>query len=224
MADKWQNELVSVSPRRATHAGHQREGASSSSSFLHIHTNDKLHGDPATKWLEEMNTDKWQINGRELVLASPRRATHAGHQREGASSSSSFLHIHTNDKLHGDPATKWLEEMNTDKWQINGRELVLASPRRATRRRTPREGASSSSDFLHIYLNDKLHGGPATKWLEEMNTDKWQINGEQMANKWQINGRELVLASPRRATRRRTPREGASSSSDFLQVNLLNFN
>ncbi|KAE9972487.1 hypothetical protein EG328_004959 [Venturia inaequalis] len=169
----------------------RKNSASSSIGFLHINLNE-LHGDPATKWLEEMNTDKWQINGR---MSSSR------FRLEG------LLTLDTNVKVRARrPASSTYTQMTN--YMINGRELVLASPRRATRRRTPREGASSSSDFLHIYLNDKLHGGPATKWLEEMNTDKWQINGEQMANKWQINGRELVLASPRRATRRRTPREG----------------
>lgn len=82
----------------------------------------------------------------ELVLASPKRVLDADNQREGASSSIGFLHIHL-DELHGDPATKWLKRSI----QINGSELVLALPRRATRHRTPREGASSSSDFLHIY-------------------------------------------------------------------------
>lgn len=121
---------------RATDAGHQREGASS----IVRHpprTPDMITTlNPATKWLEEMaerflwiigkdeqfsdlsRSAKRKRKEKELVLASPRRATDIGHQRESASSSSDIIHVHL-DETTWRPCYDMIEEMNTDKWKGN---------------------------------------------------------------------------------------------------------
>ncbi|KAE9989227.1 hypothetical protein EG327_002964 [Venturia inaequalis] len=81
-----------------------------------------------------------------------------------------------------------------------------------------KNSASSSIGFLHINLNE-LHGDPATKWLEEMNTDKWQINGRMSSSRFRLEG--LLTLDTNVKVRARRPASSTYTQMTNYMVTLL---